>query len=483
MSMLSQERWHEVSPYLDHALSLPEDERRTWLQSFRAEKPDLASFLEKLLEEHSALADEHFLEHGPAAIKIESSLAGQTIGAYRLVAPIGQGGMGSVWLAERSDGRFERRVAIKFLHFSVAAGGAERFKREGRILGQLAHRHIAELIDAGVTPRGEPYLVLEYVEGEHIDESCDKRGLDVDARIRLFIDVLSAVAQAHANLIVHRDLKPSNVLVRNDGEVKLLDFGIAKLLGDETGSGEATMLTLEGGSALTPQFAAPEQITGGAITTATDVYALGVLLYILLTGQHPAGASTRSAAELVKAISETEPLRASDAAASCSEAGAVGRGRSETSDKLRRLLRGDLDTILIKALKKNPHERFASVSALAEDLQRYLKHEPISARPDTLGYRAAKFVRRNRLAVSLTSLALLALLAGLAGTLIQARTARRQRNFAYRQLDRAEHINQLNHFLLTDGVPSGKRISVDGLLERAERIVERENYEKNPAGP
>ena len=214
--------------------------------------------------------------------------------------------MGSVWLAERSDGRFERRVAIKFLRFAVAAhSGAERFKREGKILGQLAHRHIAELIDAGVTPKGEPYLVLEYVEGDHIDEHCDKRGLDVDARIRLFTDVLSAVAQAHGNLIVHRDLKPSNVLVRSDGQVKLLDFGIAKLLGDETGSGEATMLTLDGDSALTPQFAAPEQITGSAITTATDVYALGVLLYILLTGQHPAGASTRCAAELVKAITET----------------------------------------------------------------------------------------------------------------------------------------------------------------------------------
>ena len=328
MPRLSQERWHEVSPYLDHALSLPEDERRAWLQSFRAEKPDLASFLERLLEERSALAEEHFLEEGPAAIKIESSLAGQAIGAYRIVAPIGQGGMGSVWLAERSDGRFERSVAVKFLHFSVAAGGAERFKREGRILGQLAHRNIAELIDAGVTPKGELYLVLEYVEGEHIDEYCDKRGLDVDTRICLFIDVLSAIAQAHANLIVHRDLKPSNVLVRSDGQVKLLDFGIAKLLGDETGSGEATMLTLEGDSALTPQFAAPEQITGGAITTATDVYALGVLLYILLTGQHPAGASTRSAAELVKAITETEPLCASDAVAFSPASESVPQSRS-----------------------------------------------------------------------------------------------------------------------------------------------------------
>ena len=475
MPRLSQERWHEVSPYLDHALSLPEDERRAWLQSFRAEKPDLASFLEKLLEERSALAEEHFLEHGPAAIKFESSLAGQTIGAYRLVAPIGQGGMGSVWLAERSDGRFERRVAIKFLRFAVAAhSGAERFKREGKILGQLAHRHIAELIDAGVTPKGEPYLVLEYVEGDHIDEHCDKRGLDVDARIRLFTDVLSAVAQAHGNLIVHRDLKPSNVLVRSDGQVKLLDFGIAKLLGDETGSGEATMLTLDGDSALTPQFAAPEQITGSAITTATDVYALGVLLYILLTGQHPAGASTRCAAELVKAITETEPLCASDAVAFSPASESVAQSRSETSDKLRRHLRGDLDTILIKTLKKNPRERYTSVIALQDDLQRYLKHEPISARPDTIAYRARKFVRRNRVVVALAAMALIAAIAGITGTLIQARTARKQRDYAFQQLRRADAINDLNELVLSEAAPSGKPLTVDKVLDVAERIVRRE---------
>jgi eukaryotic-like serine/threonine-protein kinase len=438
MYTLTPERWQEVSPYLDHALSLSEDERRAWLQSFRAEKPDLAKFVERLLEDHRAAAESHFLEHGPAAVKTEASLAGKTIGAYRLVLPIGQGGMGSVWLAERSDGRFERHVAIKFLHFSVAAGGTERFKREGRILGRLAHPHIAELIDAGVTLTGEPYLVLEYVEGQHVDEYCDRHSLDVDARIRLFLDVLSAVAQAHANLIVHRDIKPSNVVVSSsDGQVKLLDFGIAKLLDDDASSAAATLLTLEGGGALTPQFAAPEQVTGGVVTTATDVYALGVLLYLLLTGQHPAGPGPHSTADLVKAIVDTEPSRCSDVTTS-PDAKNIAKKRVATLDKLRRQLRGDLDTLVGKALKKNPAERYSSVTAFADDLQRYLKHEPITARPDTVAYRASKFIRRNRVPVALAALALCAVASGLAGTLIQARTARRQRDFAVAQRDHAQ---------------------------------------------
>src|SRR5215472_4425863 len=281
MLTLTPDRWQEISPYLDQALSLPEAERAAWLESFRAEKPELVDVLQELLKEHGALAREHFLERGPMEPANEVFLPGRTLGPYRLISPIGQGGMGSVWLAERSDGRFERRVAVKFLNFAVAArGGAERFKREGRILGRLADPHIAELIDAGVTANGEPYLVLEHVEGEHIDEYCDRHALSVEARVKLFLDVLGAVAEAHAHLIVHRDIKPSNVLVRNDGQVKLLDFGIAKLLADGATPAPPTLLTADGGGALTPLFATPEQVTGGAVTTATDVYALGVLLYM-----------------------------------------------------------------------------------------------------------------------------------------------------------------------------------------------------------
>jgi serine/threonine protein kinase len=254
VSTLSPERWREVSPHLDHALSLDEKERAAWLESFAIENPGLADLVRELLLEHSVLAKKKFLETAPEPPVSESSLAGQRLGAYTLLSPIGQGGMGSVWLAERSDERFERRVAVKFLHFSVAAdGGFERFKREGRILGQLAHPNIAELLDAGVTPSGEPYLVLEYVDGKPLTDYCDGHALDINSRTRLFVDVLKAVAHAHANLIVHRDIKPSNVLVREDGHVKLLDFGIAKLLrADATGS-PPTLLTMEAGGAFTPQ--------------------------------------------------------------------------------------------------------------------------------------------------------------------------------------------------------------------------------------
>jgi serine/threonine protein kinase len=456
MSMLSPERWQEVSPYLDQLLSLPNGEHATWMEAFRAQKPDLADLLQELLEEHCALSKEQFLEHSPVGDEIESSLPGQKIGAYTLISAIGRGGMGSVWLAERSDGRFERRVAVKFLNFSVAAtGGAQRFKREGRILGQLTHPHIAELIDAGVTGNGEPYLVLENVEGENIDEFCDHHRLDVNARIRLFLDVLSAVAHAHANLVVHRDLKPSNVLVRKDGQVKLLDFGIAKLLADDADAGKTTQLTVEGGGALTPQFAAPEQITGGAVTTATDIYALGMLLYLLLTGQHPAGAATQSAAELVKAIVETEPLRASQAVALGDNAAA--EIRDATVEKLRRQLRGDLDTIIAKAMKKSPAERYSSVTALADDLERYLKHEPISARSDTIAYRTRKFIRRHGTVVALTTVAVLLVIGSLSAGLY---VANRQRKIAER---RFVQVRQLaNKFIDLDnqirGLPGATKV-------------------------
>ncbi len=277
---------------------------------------------------------------------------------------------------------------------------------------------------------------------------------------------------------MHRDIKPSNVLVATDGQVKLLDFGIAKLLDEESGTGEATALTRDGGRALTPEYAAPEQVTGGAITTATDVYALGVLLYVLLTGKHPAAESLRSPADLLRSIVETEPQRPSDAA---------------PSDLVRRQLRGDLDTIVAKALKKDPVERYASVTTLAYDIRRYLGHRPIAARPDTPAYRIRKFVRRNRAAVGLSAAAVLALCGGLVGTLTQARRATRQaaaadaqqrradqearlageqRDFALRELSRSEAINDLNAFLLSEAAPSGQAFTARDLLERAERVVD-----------
>jgi serine/threonine-protein kinase len=458
-----------VSPYLDEALSLPESERAAWLESFRAERPDLVDFVQELLEEHQALNQAQFLERPP----VQGDLAGQKVGAYTLTSLIGQGGMGTVWLAQRSDGRFERKVAIKFIRLAVLdVAGADRFKREGAILGKLSHPQIAELIDAGLTPTGEPYLVLEYVEGKPIDEYCDINKLSVDARIRLFLDVLSAVAHAHRNLIVHRDIKPTNVFVRNDAQVKLLDFGIAKVLADETGAGAATLFTLEGGAALTPLFAAPEQLSGGTVTTATDIYALGVLLFMLLTGQHPAGSGPHSAIQLVRTIVDQEPQRASDAIASVGADVAANRGT--TPEKLRRQLHGDLDRIIAKALKKDPAERYPSASAFSDDLERYLEHKPVLARPDSLGYRTAKFVRRNRVAVTLAAMALIAAVAGVAAIVVQERRASSERDFAYRQLMRIEQHDDFLDFLLSDAAPSGKPFTVNDLLGRAEHIVERQ---------
>src|SRR5580698_914810 len=406
MSTLSPDQWQALSPYLDQALAMTDDERAAWLSQLGVQDPALAAQLGALLDEHRVLAQEGFLENRGFALPNAAGLAGQKLGPYTLISQIGQGGMGNVWLARRSDARFERQAAVKFVSIALAGRTTEeRFKREGSILGRLSHPHIADLLDAGISSDGQPYLILEYVDGPTIDQYCDQHKLDLEARVRLFLDVLAAVAHAHANLIVHRDIKPSNVLVTASGEVKLLDFGIAKLLEGEGQTGAATLLTLYFSATVTTEYAAPEQLTGQPVTTATDVYALGVLLHLLFTGQHPAGSGPHSPAELVRAIVETEPARASGTIASADDK-TLAEKRGTTPEKLQRQLRGDLDTIVGKALKKNPQERYASVTGFAGDLQRYLKHEPISARPDTLAYRTAKFLRRNRTAVAFSAAAI-----------------------------------------------------------------------------
>jgi eukaryotic-like serine/threonine-protein kinase len=486
MSTLSPERWRALAPYLDQALEMEEGRRTAWLSALSAENPTLASQLAPLLEEHALLAKAGFMDATTTPPPFaEPGLAGHVIGSYTLFSLIGQGGMGSVWLAERNDGRFQRRVAVKFLNLAlVGRTNEERFKREGAILGRLAHPNIAELVDAGVSSSGFPYLVLEYVEGDHIDRYCDQHKLEVESRIRLFLDVASAVAHAHANLIVHRDLKPSNILVSNDGQVKLLDFGIAKLIEIKDSDTALTALTAPGGQVLTPEYAAPEQITGAPVTTVTDVYALGILLYLLLTGEHPAGDNQKTPADMVKAIVDTEPRRLSDVvtAAKADETAVTGNAaqRATTPDKLQRLLRGDLDTIVAKALKKNPQERYASVTALADDLRRHLRHEPISARPDTLAYRSSKFIRRNRTVVALATLAFAATIAGVVGTLVQTRTARAERDFAFRQMKRSAALNDFHDFLLSDAAPSGRPFTVNELLKSAQRIVERQRTNNDP---
>jgi serine/threonine protein kinase/Tfp pilus assembly protein PilF len=448
---MDSRRWQRASGHLDRVLELPPGEQDAWLAALQEHDPESAADLASLLDEHRRLTAERFLESPPPPQPREAPLVGLTIGAYTLVSRIGHGGMGTVWLASRSDGRFEGQAALKLLNAAlVGRGGEERFKREGTILARLTHPNIARLIDAGVSNAGQPYLVLERIDGRHIDRFCDEERLSVDARVRLFLDVQAAVAHAHANLIVHRDLKPSNVLVTASGEVKLLDFGIAKLI--EEDAALATLLTPESGSAMTPKYAAPEQIAGGAITTATDVYALGVLLYELVAGQHPAGAALKSPSDFVKAVTETEPLRLATAfqSAGTAEAAALASKRATTPERLRRVLRGDLETIIGKALKKNPAERYASVSEFADDLRRYLDNQPISARPDSVSYRAMKFGRRHWRGLTTAAVALVALV-GVSGFYTMRLATERDR--ARVQAEKASKLSGLLTGLLMQADP------------------------------
>ncbi|PND39314.1 hypothetical protein C1O66_18460 [Paucibacter aquatile] len=427
MAEIDKARWARLSPLLDELLDLAPEHRPARLQALHQQaelSPDLIEDLAELLRRQEALEAEDFLASPALSVAEAASThnqAGQTVGAYTLEREIGQGGMGTVWLARRTDGRFEGQVAIKFLNTGlIGRGDAGRFAREGQILARLTHPHIARLIDAGVAPEHrQPYLVLEYIDGLPLDRFCVERGLDCEARVRLFLDVLAAVAHAHTRLILHRDLKPSNILVTAAGEVKLLDFGIAKLLhragdDDTTPPGAATELTRVAGRAYTPRYAAPEQVQGGEVTTATDVYALGVLLYLLLSGQHPTEGQDEALTtplERLRTLVEVEPKKVSE----------------RVPSGVARQLRGDLDTIVAKALKKAPAERYANAAALAEDLQRWLAHEPISARPDRRAYIVGKFIRRHRLAVAASCTALLAIAAGAGAAVWKAQEAHEQR--------------------------------------------------------
>src|SRR5690606_11916644 len=300
--------------------------------------------------------------------------AGQQFGQYRLTRAVGSGGMGTVWRAERSDDRFEGEVAVKLLSRTAGGAAPERFALEGRYLAKLAHPNIARLLDAGVGPNDQPYLVLEYVNGLPIDQYCDEQGLGIEKRIRLFLSVLDAVAHAHARLIVHRDIKPSNVQVDADGNVKLLDFGIAKLLGDDNVNGSEG-LTREMGAALTPEYAAPEQLNGEAVTTATDIYSLGLLLWLLVTGTNLRNtAELQSLAEL-RALAQKEPTRLLDAVTaepSLDRLASLAERRNTSSPSLLKTLRGDLDNIVRKALAVAPADRYQSATDFADDLARYL---------------------------------------------------------------------------------------------------------------
>jgi len=422
---MKPEQWQEVKAVFQCALELSGEERRSFLL---AQSETVRGEVESLIR--ASAQDSEFLEavrwDGPAAsTDIDQELVGRQFGPYRVLSKLGEGGMGSVWLAERVDGLFTRRVALKLVHPALMGRVmSERMAREREILASLNHPNIAQLFDAGFAQDGQPYLALEYVSGTPLTEYCDEHRLSVQERLRLFRQVLSAVQYAHAHLVIHRDLKPSNILVSEDGQVHLLDFGIAKLLIE--GEAKETQLTQFGGRALTPDYAAPEQIAGMPITTAADVYALGVMLYELLTGERPYRLKRDSRGALEEAILETEPVAPSRL--SIGEAAAGRRGTS--AKRLARALKGELETIISKALKKSPSERYATANAFGEDVARFLSGDAVLAQPDSLAYRIRKFAWRYRVAIAAVSILILTLAAGLAGTSYEAHLAAEQRDAA-----------------------------------------------------
>jgi serine/threonine protein kinase len=451
--------WQQINDYLDEALALDPQAQARWLEDLATHDPRIARMVRDMLVDRENLDSDGFLERsllGPAVDEAlhEASMTGQQIGAYSLDRLLGRGGMGEVWLASRSDGRFEGRCAIKFLCATLSHPKiVERFRQEAALLARLGHPHIARLFDAGATDTSIQYLVLEYVDGLHIDEYCEQRGLDVRARVRLCLDAVAAVAHAHSHLIVHRDLKPSNVLVTADGTVKLLDFGIAKLLDPDHAARGGSITRVEE-IAVTPEYAAPEQLLGDIPSTMTDVYQLGMLLYVLLTRRHPLDLSGSRAERIKKALEEKLP-RASEFAAA----------------EVRRHLRGDLDAILAKALHVSPEQRYPTADALHDDLRRYLNHEPVIARRGARMYGISRFIARHRAAAMATLLALVSLCGTLLFALEQSHLAARERDHALALASRNLAVTSFLGTLINDAAEADKPVTVAEMLERSEKLA------------
>jgi serine/threonine-protein kinase len=457
-----------INALLEAALALPAGERDDWLRTLPPEQQSFVPLLGAMLA-RAAVETDLFMQR-PVAVTADVVLeydtppdrAGDEVGPYRLIRELGAGGMATVWLAERADGVLHRQVALKLPRTAWAMGLAQRMVRERDILGALQHPRIARLYDAGVTVSGRPWMAMECVTGQTIDAHCREHQLDVPQRLRLFLQIADAVAHAHARLIVHRDLKPSNILVTPEGEVRLLDFGVAKLLEDEALSPNLTQLM---GRAVTPDYASPEQVACKPVTVATDVYSLGVVLYELLTGQRPYQLGRPTAAALEEAILSAEVPLAST--------------RVQGNGRVARQLRGDLDTVLAKALKKDPEARYASVESFAADVQRHLDGAPVLARPDSRWYRTAKFVQRHSLPLGAAAAVVLALALGLGAAVWQAREALVQSEIARARAQQAQASTDFTLMVLTEGMRADEALTLDQLMQRSEVMAERE-FSGNP---
>jgi serine/threonine-protein kinase len=491
---MRNEEWKQVEELLDAVLELEPAQREQFLDETGASAPDLRREVESLLACERqvdgfltapalALSADFFADdYGP------EERAGQTVGRYRIIREIGRGGMGAVYLAERSDGEFQQEVALKVVRRSFADSDlARRFKQERQILASLNHPNIARLLDGGVSAEGEPFLAMEYVDGLRIDDYCDRRSLATEERLSLFVAVCEGVSYAHQNLIIHRDIKPSNILVTDEGVPKLLDFGIAKLINPEAEAGAAETVT--GLRAMTLDYASPEQVRGVGVTTATDVYSLGALLYELLTGHRPHRLKNRRTDEILRVICEEEPERPSDRIADFRLQSAESETNPQSVIRNPKSLRGDLDNIVMMAMRKEPQRRYPSAAQLAEDIRGYLEGRRVLAHKDTFSYRAAKFVRRNKAGAAAAVLVAVALVGGIVATgwqakraTVQARIAAEQRDRARIEATKAERINAFMQSIFASADPNwyssgfGQRgeVKVVDVLEQAGRRIDAE---------
>ena len=426
--------------------------------------PEVVAEVRSLLDWHRDSGD--FLETAAPALRDldVDPIIGQSLGAWRVVGVVGQGGMGVVYRAERADDAFTRQAAIKVIGPGAdAAGVVERFRRERQTLADHDHRNIARLIDGGSTPAGQPYLVMEFVDGEPIDRDCDDRRLSIDERLELFVRVCNGVQYAHENLVVHRDIKPDNILVTADVTPKLLDFGVARLLSRADGAddGDTTATWL-----MTPDFASPEQMAGRASATSTDVYSLGVVLYVLLTGERPYRLRGATPAAILAALEAAVVRPPSVVATDGDAAGERASRRATTAPALAARLRGDLDAIALKALARHPADRYSSVADLRRDIRAVRTSWPVTARPATFGYVAGKFVRRHTKAFAAAAIVLLVVVGGVAGVLWQASVAARERVKAERRFNDVRRLANAFMFDVNDTI-----LNVPGTMATRELIV------------
>ncbi len=449
------QNFHRVRDIFQAALDRPPEERTAFVEELCGDDLELLVEIKRLLIAHDH--DPDFLEQPAMRGKPIDLLVGQwdgrLIGAYEIQREIGRGGMGIVYDALRADDTFRKRVALKVVRPEASSDGViRRFHQEREILASLDHPNIARLLDGGTTPDGLPYFVMEFVEGEPINRYCDERKLNITERLQLFRTVCSAVQFAHQNLVIHRDLKPGNILVTVEGTPKLLDFGIAKLVREHKSDQTVTRFTAAGVHPLTPEYASPEQILSRPITTATDIYSLGVVLYELLTGFRPYRLKELSLHEIAREVCEQEPMRPSaiverpfqdKESSELISAEAASASREGKPARLKRRLSGDLDNIVLKALKKDPAQRYASVEQLSDDIRRHLEGLPITARNDTTVYRVRKFVRRHKIGVAAAMAVMAAMIGAVAVTRRQADLAAVQAREAHLQRDRAEEQKQV----------------------------------------